>query len=165
MKSPVRWLTNEEYENASPKEKFVAWADSQVGVREVGRNAGERVRAFLASVGLPVGYAWCAAFVSWSLKQAGLSLGPKRGRAAVRNWRDWAVVAGRITKEPERGDLFYLMHNRAQGHIGIFLRWLDGKEGRMFMSIEGNTNIGGSREGDGVYKRNRHAAGVQFIKV
>jgi len=119
MRSPVKWLDNEEYAVASIQEKALAWADHFAGkkVRETGINRGFWVEKFLASVGLGPGYAWCAAFSSYCIRQAGSSAGPGKGRAAVRNWASWSKASARTHVVPKRGDLVYTLNANGTGHI------------------------------------------------
>jgi hypothetical protein len=154
VKSPVKWLSDQEYEKASARDKALAWADSFNGQKEVGKNAGPFVTKVLASVGLKPGYAWCASFVSYVFSKAGVKAGPKFNRARVKSWVDWAHREGRLYySAPKRGDLFAWINDDLTGHIGFVLSELD--FAGEFRSLEGNTNSGGSREGDGVYKRTR----------
>src|SRR5690606_38642142 len=45
----------------------------EIGVREeTDNNDGERIGEYLNYTGLTAGYAWCAAYVSWCFKEAGL---------------------------------------------------------------------------------------------
>ncbi|MEZ5163294.1 MAG: CHAP domain-containing protein [Fimbriimonadaceae bacterium] len=156
--SPVRWLTDNQYENLPIAHRSIAWADSQVGVREQGRNRGRQVEEYqrVAGLGRGGGYAWCACFVTWCLIQAGAKWCalPKPGLcAAVRNWASWAEESGRLRSTPKRGDLFFWLDSQGRGHIGFVLStWkLD-----IIRTIEGNTDgEAGSRDGDGVYKRTR----------
>ena len=153
-KSPVKWLTDEEYAKAAKKDKALAWADSYVGQEEQGHNAGPFVTMLLKAIGLGPGYAWCAAFVSWVLVKAGFRGGPKFGRGRVKNWVDWAYENGCLYySNPKRGDLFAWVNRDLTGHIGFVLSVPD-FDGT-FRSIEGNTNIDGAREGDRVMKRAR----------
>ena len=42
---------------------------AEIGVREkTGKNDGERIEMYLKSTGLGKGYAWCAAFVTWTFQ-------------------------------------------------------------------------------------------------
>ncbi len=152
MKSPVVWLTDRQYAALPIPERALAQAASKVGVREHGINAGPWIARFLRSVGLGVGYPWCAALVSWCLLEAGCPKErlPKR-RAAVRDWVLWAEREGRLERHPERGRLFFWLDG-AHGHIGFVTEVV----GTTIKTIEGNTNKAGSREGDGVYRRERH---------
>ena len=89
--SPVRWLNDDQYIALPVDHRAIAWADSQVGVREIGRNRGPMVELYqkVAGLGTGGGYAWCACFVYWCLLNAEVpkEVLPKPGLcAAVRNW-------------------------------------------------------------------------------
>ena len=133
-------------------------------VRELGANRGAWVERFLGAVGLPGGYAWCAAFVSFCLKSGGYTAGPKLP-AAVRNWASWAKAEGRIVEAPRRGDLGFWLNPDGTGHIFFVAN----PAGVMVKTIEGNSNVAGSRDGDGVYRNNRPISGgphkLQFIRL
>ena len=151
-------MTGDQYRKASFIEKAVAWADSLVGIREHGPNKGADVEEItrFAGLGNHGGYAWCAMFVYYVLRVAGLAdtwLPSKGNCAAVRNWVAWGREKGLIVDEPGRGRLFFWLGQDQQGHIGFCLD--DGDSTGKFRTIEGNTNGGGSREGDGSYKRTR----------
>lgn len=163
-KSPVRWLTDAQYASLPIGHRLAAWADSQVGVRESGSNKGRMVEEYqqVAGLGRGGGFAWCAAFVYWCCLKAGgvASRLPSRGQcAAVWRWAEWATQSGRRRSAPARGRLFYWVDKDRSGHIGVCLG--DPVLG-IFRTIEGNTNLLGSREGDGVYKRTRTVAGLKL---
>lgn len=135
-------------------------ASSQIGVREAtGRNDGAAVKKYLATVGLREGYAWCAAFVNWCLEQCEV----KTPRSAwVPAWLDQkrivydsrkAFKVGYSYKVPQRCDLIFIWdrRNNRPGHIGLVENW----GMKYVITIEGNTNTAGSREGDGVYRKVR----------
>lgn len=130
------------------RKKLVAIAASQIGVRELtGNNDGHAVSSYLKLVGLPPGYAWCAAFISWVFAQEGYS----HPRTA---WSPALFPRDRITATPAPADLIGIhvpSFNRI-AHVGMVERsyhdWI--------ISIEGNTNMSGGRDGDGVYRRWRH---------
>jgi hypothetical protein len=65
----------------------------------------------------------------------------------------------RVTADPaqaRRGDLFAWCDRAAwRGHIGFIVRMRRTARGWLAETIEGNTNDAGSREGDGVYRRQR----------
>lgn len=160
--SPVRWMNKHKYDSSSRTEKIVAWADALVGIREAGENKGFDVQRITSYAGLgdKGGFAWCAMFVYYIVRQAGVKadLIPKKGDcAAVRNWVNWAESKGRLRTTPARGRLFFWLGRNGQGHIGICL---GGSVMGVFRTIEGNTNGGGSRDGDGSYKRTRTLAGL-----
>lgn len=136
-------------------ERALVVASTKVGIREVGNNAGKWVAIFLASVGLGVGYRWCASFVYYCAIQAGIpasALPKKRLSASVRQWRIWALASKRYYSNPERikrGDLFLFPHGVS--HIGWVAEVLHDGAVTKIRTIEGNTNNAGSNDGDGVY--------------
>lgn len=158
MKSPVKWLSDLQYEGLPLSHRAVAWADSQVGVRERGRNRGKQVEEYQAVAGLGNGggFAWCACFVYWCCLKSGFDTCclPELGKcAAVRNWVAFGRSRGALRDKAARGRLFYWLDSRGFGHIGFCL---GPSVLGVFRTIEGNTDgLSGSREGDGVYKRTR----------
>lgn len=129
------------------RDSLLSIAESQVGVRELtNRNDGKQVEQYLASVGLGKGYAWCAAFVTWTFRKAHYTV-PSLPMAA-----QWLTTKKRIpSKDLIPSDLFGVYFNRTVGHVG-FIQKVDATK---IYTIEGNTNDNGSREGIGVFKRVR----------
>lgn len=140
-------------------------AVSQLGVHEQGaNNSGPEVDQYLAAVGLPPGFSWCAAFVYWCFREAcrrrPLELAPgveyipppvpcPRTAGAVKLWT-LAETYQRV-QVPAPGLVYVLDHGGGKGHAGIVESVSDG----MVVEISGNTNAAGSREGNCVA---RHAA-------
>ena len=130
------------------RERIVSIARSELGIREAtGRNDGKRVEEYLSVCGLPKGHPWCAAFVSWVFKQAGFA----HPRTA---WSPAMFNTSVNVKQARPAVVFglYFDHLKRIGHVGLVER----AEGDWLVTIEGNTNISGSREGDGVYRKRRH---------
>lgn len=151
-------------------EATLQFANQQVGKREEGRNAGPFVTRILANVGLGPGFPWCAAFVRWVLDSTGMKhIGPRKGAARVKIWADWAKENGKVIPEDQvrRHDLFYWLNSDGTGHIGFVCeRYFSvAKQAWVIRTIEGNTSDGGSRDGDGTYKRVRRSSGVKFIRL
>lgn len=130
---------------------------SEIGVREAtGHNDGDQVEKYLSSVGLPKGYAWCAAFVNYNLRKCGAQ---HAGSGWSPNWFPLhrTVVTrlglGDAGYEPRAGDVFgiFFLDKKRIAHIGFIHVW--GRNN--VVTVEGNTNNMGSREGDGVYKKTR----------
>ena len=130
----------------------------ETGVREAtGSNDGSRVEEYLAAAGRRKGDAWCAAFVTWVFRQAGVE-------AVVSGWSpDWfpakntVYVHGKANNTvPQRADVFgiYFQSLGRVAHVGFVDRWEEGVSG-FAVTVEGNTNESGSREGDGVYRKRR----------
>ena len=151
----------------------IAGTQADKKVRETSRNSGPEVDAYLRSVGLGPGYAWCAAFVHWCFDQgsAALALDNPCPRTAgtlhlwdmcPAEWRmkpminpdttDGEIEAMIAAATPAPGDVFVIDHGHGLGHVGF----IEGrKDDGSWWTVEGNTNPGGSREGDGVYRRTR----------
>ncbi|MET3112960.1 hypothetical protein AAKU52_000679 [Pedobacter sp. CG_S7] len=123
----------------------IAIAAGELGVREAtGRNDGSRVKAYLAAVGLKPGAPWCAAFVSWVFLQAGFTQ-PKTA------WSPDLFPAARLKITPEPGLVFgiYFPELKRIAHAGFVAE----VKGDWIITLEGNTTMAGSREGDGVYRK------------
>ncbi len=141
---------------------------SQIGTRELtGNNDGRQVEMYLKCVGLPKGNPWCAAFVCWVLGQNKVA-NPKSGYCPtlfIAKNQVWK----RDTKNntiPLSGDVFgiYFKEKGRIAHVGFVDKWT----GKTVVTVEGNTNDAGSREGDGVYRKIRLTrqiyAVTRFIK-
>ncbi len=102
--------------------------------------------------GTSYGYAWCAAFVNWCLRQARVDKELTGGMyVSCNSWRNWFINEGaKFGAEyhnrtddytPRPGDLIFYRslsatHSRATDHIGIVLKSEDGK----VYAIEGNAD-------------------------
>lgn len=124
---------------------------SQVGVREAtGNNDGKEVEMYLKSTGLGKGYAWCAAFVKWCFDSAQIKTTITAWSPSAENKSNYVFKAGEWKRELKRGDVFTIYFPRLKriGHTGFCHK----KFGlNSIQTVEGNTNMQGSREGDGVY--------------
>lgn len=144
--------------------KALEVAISQVGVLEVppGSNRGPEVDAYLASVSVPPGQYWCAAFVYWCFERAASALDREnpvcRTAGCLDHWQKAETRgARRIPVEQAAADpslimpgqVFIIDHGLGRGHTGIVER----VEGGMLVTVEGNTNEGGSGNGIGVFRR------------
>lgn len=128
---------------------------SQLGVRELtGNNDGPEVEKYLKSTGLGKGHSWCAAFVHWCLLQAGISNTITAWSPTAYNPNDLVWVDRELKQPPLAGDVFTLYSaslNRIH-HTGFFDEEVNDD---IYQTVEGNTNAGGSANGDGVYERKR----------
>ncbi len=142
-------------------ERVLNIARAEVGVREAtGLNDGKRVEEYLALVGLPKGHPYCAAFISWVFKKAGYdqprtawspALFPKE-RVVGNSSRDLSSL--RFPRDEGKGLVFgiYFPGLKRIAHCGFVSQI----KGDWIHTIEANTSLPGSREGDGVYARTRH---------
>jgi CHAP domain len=137
---------------------------TQVGVTEkTNHNDGPAVEGYLKSVGLSKGYSWCMAFVFWCAQNAaaaGKIENPLKCTAGV--LAQWAARPLLRVTIPEPGDIFVMDYGKGLGHTGYVIS----VRGDLVETVEGNTNSGGSREGDGVYKRTRKIASMKgFLRI
>jgi CHAP domain len=151
---------------------IVRIASAEIGVTEVnGSNCGPRVDEYKAATWLDPkkGWPWCAAFVCWVVKQAldhaevKETATFKRPRTAgawdMENWSR-KQDESTWTRKPHRGDI-------APGdivvftfsHVGFAVSAPD-KSG-FVMTVEGNTDSSGSREGGGVFRKRRHVSTIR----
>ena len=148
-------------------------AEDEIGVLEAppGSNRGPRVDAYLRSVGLDPdagSFAWCAAFVYFCFSEAsqkGRRRNPLVKTAGVlEHWNRAEQRGARRIKAAEAlsrpdlirpGQIFVMDFGKGAGHTGLVRGLRDGK----LITIEGNTNDGGSREGIGVFERSGRTLG------
>jgi hypothetical protein len=145
-------------------------ASGEVGVLEdpPGSNRGPRVDEYLRAAGLDPAdgsFPWCAAFVFWCAAQAtrtpGLGSNPVvRTAGVLTHWRLAGqagirrIVSADATADPARlhpGMIFIMDFGGGAGHTGL----VEAVDGGRIVTIEGNTNDGGSRDGIGVFRRAR----------
>ena len=148
--------------------KLIELARDEVGVREIGdTNCGKRVNEYKGATYLDStqGWPWCAAFICWLFREAmkGSSYSFKRPTTAsawdFENWANDQDMSVR-TKKPTGGDIVagdIIIFTFS--HIGIAVSAPD-KNG-MVQTIEGNTDDAGSREGGGVYLKQRHLSQIR----
>jgi len=146
----------------------IEFAITQIGIREspLGSNRGREVDQYLRAVGLnPVGnsFFWCVAFTHFCYLKAAESLrrdNPHIKTAGVLDhWNKAGRKSGvlRITNEEavadpglvKPGSLFIIDLSGGLGHSGMVIETANGS----LVTIEGNTNDNGSRNGIGVFRR------------
>jgi hypothetical protein len=151
---------------------LVQVAKAEIGTAEVnGTNCGPRVNEYKAATWLPAdkGWAWCAAFVCWCIREAMAKAEVsetetfKRPQtASAWDFENWSLAQdlSTSTKKPHRGDI------RAGdivifkfSHIGIATSAPD--QNGDVSTIEGNTDGKGSREGGAVLKKLRNITSIR----
>lgn len=135
-------------------ERMLSIARSQIGVREVtGQNDGKAVETYLNYTYLKKGAPWCASFVSWVFGQAGLA----QPRTA---WSPALFPLDKQVVNPAPAIVFgiYFENLKRIAHCGF----VEKINGNWLTTIEGNTNIQGGREGDGVYQKLRHTKTIRY---
>lgn len=152
-------------------------AKRYLGVEEQprGANRGPHINDFLAHVGLPPGNPWCTAFTSFCIHKAAAEIGVqtdfpktgwtpalppyarKKGALITR-----AEIDAGVKPKPGWVALFYYPNLHRVAHSGIVERLLPVG---LVVTIEGNTNNEGSREGYKVCRRIRRLKSIYAFIV
>lgn len=127
-------------------------AFTQLGVTEIplGSNRGPQVDQYLRWAHLEPNaghYAWCCSFVGWCHNEAGILIPRTAGVAHM-----WELAAKYRVVTPTVGCVFVHLEPSGLGHMG-FVR--DVSQPERLLSLDGNTNTAGSREGDRVAVKDR----------
>jgi len=149
------------------RERVIAVAESQIGVREAtGRNDGE-VNKYLAAVGMSMSQApYCAAFNFWVGSMAldpnpfpRSAWSPDHLRGGTR------VTESTVVRGGEAFGIYFPSKNRI-AHTGL----LRARDGVNFVTLEANTSAdvkpGSSRDrdGNGVFSKRRHWRTVHSVR-
>jgi hypothetical protein len=140
---------------SAEREKLLRIAKNELGTREAsGQNDGPKVAAYLHYVSFRQGNPWCAAFVSWVFGQAGYP-------APRTAWSPALFPESKRRKKIAPAMVFGIYFNNLKriAHCGL----VEGQDGDWLLTIEGNTNMAGSREGDGVYRKRRPLKTIKYF--
>lgn len=130
-----------------------------LGRREVGTsNKGRDIDQFFNGCSVGPGHAWCACFANYGLISIG-GQGPE-GSAWSPSWFPDSKVVYRRGQSDARDRLetgwvfgIYFSNLKRVAHVGVIVE--DLRDGYV-VTVEGNTNGMGSREGHGVFLKIRH---------
>ena len=154
-------------------QEIVRIATAEIGVEEDnGTNTGKRVNQYKAATNLPAyqSWPWCAAFVCWVIREALHSAGAKAMTygftrpvtAGAWDFERWSREQDETTwtlkphdGDIQAGDIVIFTFS----HIGIAISSPD-KRG-FIKAVEGNTDAAGSREGGGVFEKQRHLSKIR----
>ncbi|HEY0843712.1 CHAP domain-containing protein [Methylotenera sp.] len=127
-----------------------------------GNNDGAEVERYLMTVGLGKGYAWCAAFVHWALSACGVPNNITAWSPTAHNAKNVVYHRGMLHKDIKAADVFTIYSNGKKriSHTGFVHKYTGNG---YYVSVEGNTNSGGSHDGDGVYRRIRSLSNTYSI--
>lgn len=136
---------------------FVGWVKEATGA-----NDGPWVEAIQRITGNRRGDPWCASFVAMICDIAFQGKNPLPRTASCDVLLEAARTRGWLQDEPIAGDVFLVMRTKTDAvHTGIVTA-----VGQLAVkTIEGNTNSGGSRDGWGVFARERNRKGLVFIRI
>jgi hypothetical protein len=149
------------------RDKILELAKGEIGVEEVdGTNCGKRVNEYKSATWLDhtKPWPWCAGFICWLFREAmkGKEYTFKRPETAgaydFENWcrkQDYSVVLKKPHENDiEAGDIVIFSFS----HIGIAT---SGVKNGYITTIEGNSNLEGSREGGAVVNQRRKVSSIR----
>ena len=150
--------------------RLVELAKKEVGVEEIGgTNCGPRVNQYKAATWLPAdqSWPWCAAFIDWlvmrAMEDSGKEFTFQRPRTAgawdLENWSMKQDGSTWTKLNPQAGDI-------APGDIVIFTfshvgLAIESPAKGVVETIEGNTDGNGSRDGGGVWRKQRKLSQIR----
>lgn len=148
---------------SSAADNFIDTLRSYIGTRELtNNNDGENVEKF-THIACNMGkVAWCAAFVAYGLKVNNVEI------PECACWSPCMVPESKIVwrsgdeRRLNKGEIFglYFQSKKRVAHVGAIIE--DFGDGWV-LTIEGNTNDAGSREGNGVFTRLRHKSQLYVV--
>jgi hypothetical protein len=147
---------------AEVRSDLIKALNTQLNVRESSPNRGPMVDKYLHSVGVNIPAPWCAAFVSFNLQAFKIANPNSAWSPDYAKKQDVIWTPKQSAIKPQPADVFTLYYTKLRrvGHTGFYIG--TDKSG-YFITIEGNTNGGGSRDGDGVYKKKREPGKIYAI--
>ena len=154
---------------ASMRDLVIDIAASQIGVVEQprGSNRGPEVDVYIRTTGLDPArdsYPWCVCFLYWVFDQAAKIKAienplPKTA-GVITLWALGLHTEAQVIRKSDAngqtvkpGMIFLLNLGGGKGHAGLVIEVRDDN----IVTIEGNTNTGGSSEGFGVFRRDSRA--------
>lgn len=142
--------------------ELIKYAQKYLYVRETSINRSIEIDSFNTNVGAPLGSPWCASYISYIYDFFNID-NPSSAWSPSWGLKENIVYRQKQTKKVEikPGDVICLYYSKLNriGHVGIVI-CIDEK---FIYTIEGNTNVYGSREGDGVYLKKRELSKIYCI--
>jgi hypothetical protein len=134
------------------------WMSEHVGIKEVPEQSNRGVLIDEANlyVGSPLGSPWCAAVISLAYKKNKIT-SPRDARAAALFPRN-RLINLRFVKAGDLGGVYFPEIGRI-GHVFMVRKIF----GQFVLTVEGNTNMNGSRNGDGIYYYIRPLSQVRYF--
>jgi hypothetical protein len=155
--------------NAPMRQLVIDVAASQIGVVEQphGSNRGPEVDVFIRTTGLDPAaghFPWCVCFLYWVFDQAAKIKGKEnplpKTAGVISLWNLGRRTEAQVVRKSEAsmqtvtpGMIFHLNLGNGHGHAGLVIE----VRGDHIVTIEGNTNPGGSPDGFGVFRRDARA--------
>lgn len=150
-------------------QKYTNELKKYIGTREAtGKNDGEAIKQILLKCGINFPQPWCACYLHTGLVNIGLNGGPVAGPGYTPFWfKNPKRIRWVRDKSPESmtweqgwiGGIYF----RSLGRIGHVAAIIEDFGDGYVLTIEGNTNAQGGREGNGVYLRIRHKSEFYMV--
>jgi len=154
------------FDSSAPmRDLVIDIAASQIGVVEQprGSNRGPEVDVYIRTTGLDPAadsFPWCVCFLYWVFNQAAKTKGTEnplpKTAGVISLWNLGRRTEAQVVRKSEAsaqtvkpGMIFHLDLGGGKGHAGL----VDEVRGDHIITIEGNTNPGGSSDGFGVFRR------------
>jgi hypothetical protein len=135
--------------------ELLTWAAAQVRTMEV--PLGSNKNPYAAKAGHANGQAWCATFLVAGWKVNKVPLVPGTDSAFTPAMQAGFKNAGKLMNSPRAGDVGFLFDQKLGRIAHVF--FVEKVEGDFVKTIEGNTNLDGSRTGVGVFRHSRRWTG------
>lgn len=129
--------------------QVLTWAANQVNTKETGDNR----TPYAALAGHTNGLPWCATFIVAGWKVNDVPRVPGTNTAFTPSMQQAFKSKDRLFKRPRPGDVGFVFYPDL-GRIGHVF-FVEKVEGDFVKTIEGNTNLDGSRTGIGVFRHRR----------
>ncbi|GAA0926701.1 hypothetical protein GCM10009554_07090 [Kribbella koreensis] len=135
--------------------ELLTWAAAQVRTME--KPLGSNKNPYAAKAGHANGQAWCATFLvaGWKINKVPLVAGTDT--AFTPSMQAGFKNAGKLFNSPRAGDVGFLFDKDLGRIAHVF--FVERVEGDFVKTIEGNTNLDGSRTGVGVFRHSRRWTG------
>jgi hypothetical protein len=145
-----------------PQTELVKYAESYLFVREIKPNRSPEIDSMNTAVHVPLGSSWCASFVSWVFTNNYIpnpqsAWSPNFAKQKDKIWGK--NLKNNINIKQDDVCTFYYSNLGRVGHVEIIYKADD----KYIYTISGNTNVTGSREGDGCYRKKRELSKVYAI--
>lgn len=134
---------------------LLTWAAAQVRTME--KPVGSNKNPYATKAGHANGQAWCATFLVAGWKVNKVPLVPGTNSAFTPTMQSGFKNAGKLFNSPRAGDVGFLF-DKGLGRIAHVF-FVEKVEGDFVKTIEGNTNLDGSRTGIGVFRHSRRWTG------
>lgn len=150
----------------SVRDWYVDTLKSYLGAKEDnGSNRGAEIDMFFTDCGVPPGNFWCGCFVGFGLTGVGANVpsAPAWSPAYFSGSRVvWVRGVDNYNVVFREGDLFGVYFNSLKriAHVGVIVEDFGNN---YFLTIEGNGNMSGSREGTSVIMKIRHKSEVYKV--